>query len=157
MLLSILLPGLGQLYLNEKPKGISILCITVGAPMATAVTTWVMDHSFSKFFSWGTLFILGFIYFLVMIPAATEAFQAASGKARIFNGDSIPYVLVMLFIFAGPFAVPLLWQSSKFSRSAKVICTILVTVVVLVAILILILFRPMFDEIMKQNSSVIIF
>lgn len=152
-LLSVLLPGLGQLYLNEKPKGISILCITLGAPVSMALMTLLTDHSLAKFFSGGTLLFLGLIYLFLMIPSATEAFQSASGKARTFKGDSVPYILVMLFIFAGPFAIPLLWQSGKFPKGIKIGLTILVILIALIAILFLFIFAPFINQFLKQNLS----
>ncbi|OQA55772.1 MAG: hypothetical protein BWY42_01336 [Candidatus Omnitrophica bacterium ADurb.Bin277] len=76
------------------------------------------------------------ICLFVMIPAATDAFQTASGEPRTFTSDSIPYVLFMLFA-VGPFAVPLLWLSPKFSGTSKIILTALVIVIAIGAILFL--------------------
>jgi len=71
-----------------------------------------------------------------MIPAASDAFQTASGKPRNFSGDSVPYVIVMLLMI-GPFAIPLLWQSPKFSIFAKILCTAAVIFFAILAIVIL--------------------
>ena len=37
----------------------------------------------------------------------------------------VPFVLLMLFVVMGPFALPMLWKSPQFSRQAKWILTVL--------------------------------
>lgn len=123
--LSLFIPGTGQLYLGERIKAVTMLCITAGLAVALATSRSRINFLF-----------LSPICLFVMIPAATDAFQTASGEPRTFTSDSIPYVLFMLFA-VGPFAVPLLWLSPKFSGTSKIILTALVIVIAIGAILFL--------------------
>ncbi|MDI6783330.1 MAG: hypothetical protein QME64_04435 [bacterium] len=47
---------------------------------------------------------------------------------------SVPFVLLMLFAVAGPFAIPLLWGSPKFRITSKIILTILVIIYTIILI-----------------------
>ncbi|MCX7920169.1 MAG: hypothetical protein N3A72_11310 [bacterium] len=42
---------------------------------------------------------------------------------------SIPFVLLMLFAIAGPFALPLLWKSPEFNTTSKFLLTTLVILI----------------------------
>ena len=131
--LSLFVPGLGQLYLKEWPKGLSMLCVTAGIAVA-----FLTSRSMVAFF------LLGLIYLFIIVPAAVDAYQTASGKPRTFKSDSIPYVLIMLCI-VGPFAIPLLWQSPRFPRAVKIILTTLVTLIMILGLLLINLVGPYLD------------
>ncbi len=137
---SIVLPGLGQIYLEDYAKGLTLFCMAVGILLSI-----FLSHS------WFVWVLMGAIYLAVVFPAATDAFQTASGKPRVFTGDSVWYVLLMLFM-VGPFAVPLLWQSQKFSKKAKVVWTVLVILVALIAIVVTTFLASSFDSFVRQNS-----
>ena len=169
LLYSLLLPGLGQLYLGERAKGWTFVCMDMGVAVSLIVShTWI------------SFFLMGGIYLAILIPAALDAFQSASGRPRNFSapipvyqndmeagtvhvtlhektsqtwpGDTIPYVIVMLFI-VGPFAIPLLWQSQKFSMKAKIAWTVAVILIGLVTIAIITLSASFLDQLMKQAGS----
>lgn len=141
-LLSFFVPGLGQLYLREKMKGVSLLCITGGLVFALALNR-----------SWLGLLLMGPLCLFVMVPAAIDAYQTASGKRKKFKSDSVPYVILML-LAVGPFAFPLLWQSPKFSRGAKIIWTVLITLIALGVILVMASLVFLFDKIASQDLTV---
>lgn len=113
-LLSVLAPGLGQMYLGARGKGLALLCITCGIGVSLIVHQGLI-HSI----------LMAVIYVSVMIPAAMDAYRVADGGPQAFQQDPVFYVILMLFL-AGPFAIPLLWQSSKFTRNAKILWTLLV-------------------------------
>jgi hypothetical protein len=138
---SAVLPGLGQLYLGEKAKGWTLLCMTAGV-----VVSLIISHTLLN----GIL--MGGIYLAIMIPAATDAFQTASGKPRTFSGDAVPYVIVML-LMVGPFAIPLLWQSPKFSRRGKILWTLGVVLIALLGILFLTFLGSIFESVLGSMSS----
>ncbi|MBU9889475.1 MAG: hypothetical protein KTQ49_06375 [Candidatus Omnitrophica bacterium] len=119
---SVLLPGLGQIYLGETAKGFTLLCMDAGI----LISVWFAH-------SWILWILMGLVYGAVLVPAAADAYQTAAGMPRIFTGDSVPYVVVMLFM-VGPFGIPLLWQSPRFSKRAKVVWTVLVVLLAFVAI-----------------------
>lgn len=141
--LSLAVPGLGQLYLNEKAKAFSLLCITAGIVLSLALSR-----------SWITFVLLAPLYLFVLIPASLDAYQTAAGNPRTFKGDSVFYVIMMLVI-VGPFAIPLLWQSAKFPKGAKIVCTVLVTLIALAAVLTMALIGSIFNEMMKQDAAVL--
>ena len=122
LLYSLLLPGSGQLYLGERVKGWTLLCMSAGV-----VVSLILSHT------WIAWLLMGGIYLTVMIPAALDAFQTASGRPRTFTTDTVPYVITMLFM-VGPFATPLLWQSVKFSKRAKILWTVVVILIALLSI-----------------------
>jgi len=138
---SILVPGLGQLYLGERAKGWTLLCMTAGVWISLVISHTPLSWLF-----------MGLIYLAVMIPATSDAFQAASGRSRAFAGDSIFYVITMLLVI-GPFAVPLLWQSAKFSKIAKIIWTIIVVLIAFLAIGVLMFMASSLDQLIKQSQS----
>lgn len=138
---SLFLPGLGQIYLREYAKGWVLLCMTGGV-----VVSLIINHSW---FSW---LLLGGVYLAIMIPAALDAFQSASGRPRLFAGDSVPYVIIML-LTVGPFAIPLLWQSKKFSRGKKIGWTIFVILVALLVIGVMSLMASLMETLMGGNAG----
>jgi hypothetical protein len=119
---SLFLPGTGHLYLGERAKGWTFLCMDAGI----FVSFWI-SHSLIA------CVLLSVVYLGIVIPAALDAFQNASGKPHVLTGDSVPYVLLML-LTVGPFAVPLLWQSRKFSKNAKIGWTVFVILIALLMI-----------------------
>lgn len=138
---SVLLPGAGQLYLGERAKGWTLLCMSAGVGVSLMIShTWV------------ACFLMGGIYLAIMIPAALDAFQTASGRPRTFSSEAVPYVIVMLLMI-GPFAIPLLWQSQKFSRTAKILWTVGVILIALLAIAVTTFLASFLDQFMKSAGA----
>jgi len=138
---SAVVPGLGQLYLGERAKGWTLLCMSTGV-----VVSLIVNHTV---IAW---FLMGGIYLMVMIPAAWDAFQTASGRPRTFLAATVPYVIFML-LMVGPFAIPLLWQSPRFSRTAKIFWTILVILVAFLAIATLTFMASFLEELLKSGQA----
>lgn len=139
-LYSFLVPGLGQIYLGDYAKGLTLICMAMGILISVFIS-----HS------WFVWLLMGLIYLTIVFPAAADAFQTARGTPRVFMGDSLPYVLLMLFM-VGPFAIPLLWQSPKFSKGAKIFWTVLVILMALVAIAVTTFLASSLDAFVKQNA-----
>jgi TM2 domain-containing membrane protein YozV len=137
---SLIAPGLGQIYLGERAKGWTFLCM--GAGVAVSL---IFSHTAVS------CFLMGGIYLAVMIPAALDAFQTASERPRTFSGDTIPYVIVMLLTI-GPFAFPLLWQSQKFSHRAKIVWTIIITGIALLSIAAMTFVASFLERLMKSSQ-----
>jgi hypothetical protein len=96
-------------------------------------------------------FLMGGIYLAVMIPAALDAFQTVSGRPRTFSTDTVPYVIVML-LMVGPFAIPLLWQSVKFSKTAKIFWTVAVILIAFLAIGVTTFVASSLEQILKSSG-----
>ena len=137
---SVVIPGLGQLYLGEYAKGWTLLCMAAGVVVSLIVSHTAM-----------TCFLMGGIYLAVMIPAALDAFQTASGRPRTFMADTVPYVIVMLLL-VGPFAIPLLWQSAKFSKMAKILWTFAVILIALLVIATMTFVASFLEQFMKSGG-----
>ena len=135
---SVVVPGLGQLYLGEYAKGWTFFCMGAGV-----VVSLIVSHTAIA------CFLMGGIYLAVMIPAAWDAFQTASGRSRTFTADTVPYVIIML-LMVGPFAIPLLWQSQKFSTPVKFIWTVGVILIALLAIAAMTFAASFLEQLMRS-------
>ena len=137
----MLVPGLGQLYLGERTKGWTLCCMAAGVGVSLIISHTVV--------SW---FLMGGIYLAVMIPAALDAFQTASGRPRTFTADTVPYVILML-LMVGPFAIPLLWQSRKFSTPAKIAWTAAVILIAFLAIAFMTFVASFLEQFMSSGRA----
>ena len=140
-LYSLLLPGTGQLYLGESAKGWVLLCMSAGVALSLSVSHTAIS-----------CFLMGGVYLAVMIPAALDAFQTASGRPRTFTADTVPYVIVML-LMVGPFAIPLLWQSAKFSKTAKILWTVGIILIALLAIAVMTFAASFLEQLMRSGRA----
>ena len=139
--LSLLLPGLGQLYNGERAKGIAMLCMTLGIGVSAA-----LFHSLSTFI------LLGLIYVAVLIPAVRDAAQVAAGRGTTFTGDR-PWYVIWMLCMVGPFALPLLWQSQRFSRTAKLIWTVAVIFLAVLGILAAGAVGPVLEDLLQPYQT----
>ncbi len=105
LVLSLIVPGLGQIYNDESAKGLVILLLSV----ALGVITYA-----SSLFNLSAGLALLLLWPTAMIDAYKTA--AASGQPVDFY-YRVPYVVTALVV-AGPLALPLLWRSPYFSRFA---------------------------------------
>lgn len=121
--LSAILPGLGQVYNRDRAKGIAMLCMALGIGITIAIS-----HSV-----W-SLILMGVLYVAVLIPAVHDAYQIARHRGPSLAGEQLWYVVWML-LCVGPFALPLLWQSRRFSTRGKLLWTIAVILIALIGIL----------------------
>ena len=116
MVLSVSVPGLGQIYNREIKKGLVIFgsCLSLGL-----LTYWI--SCLNKF---STALAL----ILVWISATIDAYKVATtaGQSSDFYYRE-PYIVAMLLL-VGPLALPLLWQSPYFSWIARWIWTAIVVV-----------------------------
>lgn len=112
--LSFLLPGSGHLYLRDYSKGVVFLSIDAGIFLSLFYSRFAMTRA--------ALFAA---YLFVWFPVLLDAYRSAAGFSGGWKNDTAGYVILML-LFVGPFALPLLWQSQKFSRPAKTIWSLAV-------------------------------
>jgi hypothetical protein len=66
---------------------------------------------------------------------------------------SVPFVLLMLFVAAGPLAFPLLWKSPRFGFTSKIVLTIVVTLLTIVLLWVsyklILIFMGQYRDMMK--------
>jgi hypothetical protein len=118
----VLLPGLGQIYNRESKKGLIIF--------ACAVSLGVLGLCFSGFNRLAMLLALG----LLWVSAATDAYQIAKNAGRPAEFYYRKSFIVAMLLLVGPLALPLLWKSTNFSRTARWLWTIVVVSVALLFI-----------------------
>ena len=114
LVLSVIVPGLGQIFNEEKKKGLVIFGSCLGLAL---LTYW---------FSGFNKFSIALALILLWSSAIVDAFKVAnaSGQPSEFYYRR-PYVVAMLLL-VGPLAFPLLWQSPQFSRFARWTWTVIV-------------------------------
>lgn len=102
-----------------------------------------------------TVAMLALIYLFIWIPATVDAYQRASGTpTTLLSGERAWYVILML-LTVGPMALPLLWQSPRFSKTAKIIWTIAIVLIALVGILLLVVFGPIIESIFSDAAALL--
>lgn len=111
-----LVPGLGHFYVGKNQKGWALLAMTAGAAAAGCFSEYRLVRLLAVF-----------IYLLTSIPAMTETFQIAKTGRPPERSDGKPYVILML-LMTGMTALPLLWQSARFSRAEKTAGSVAVVV-----------------------------
>ena len=148
-LLSLLVPGTGQLYNGERAKGVAVLCIDAGIAIGIALATIGPPACRSTL----TVIALAGVYLFIWVPAVIDAYQQAAGIGKpLLSGETRWYVLFML-ASVGPGAIPLLWQSPRFSRRAKIALTIIVILVAISLILLTVVVGPMLEKILKNTGA----
>ena len=118
-LLSLLMPGLGQLYTREVTKAICVL----GACLLLGGGVW--------WFSGLTRLTLGLALLIVWLSSVLDAYKTAQTFGQPQDWYFRKAYVVPMLLLVGPLAFPLLWRSSYFARAAKWGWTSLVTTVAL--------------------------
>ncbi|MGZ8480179.1 MAG: hypothetical protein ACXW6K_19725 [Candidatus Binatia bacterium] len=119
LLLSMLLPGLGQIYNQEQKKGwvIFACCLVLGIATYRLTGFNVITAALALLLLW-----------LSAIIDAYKVAKSAGQTAEFYYAES--YVVAMLLL-VGPLALPLLWQSPNFSSTARWVWTVIVVGVAL--------------------------
>lgn len=132
VLLSILLPGLGQLYLGERTNGLSLIAASLGMGLVLC-----FDPS-----SLTSIFI-ALAYLSLVYHAAKDAYYGTK------NTESIQYILG-LAVVCGPFCLPLLWQNGQIKTRGKVIWTAIILILTGLAIASMIYLDPIVNNILDR-------
>ena len=123
-LLSVVLPGLGQLYLGERSNGLSLMAASFGMLVVLFVDP-----------SWLTKIFVGLAYLSLVYHAAKDAYHGTK------NTESIQYILG-LSVVIGPFCLPLLWQNKQISTNAKLAWSVVILILTGLAIASMIYLDP---------------
>lgn len=135
VLLLSLLPGASHLYLRRPKKALGLLFITAGI-----LATFVFSRSYTA------RAISCFIYVFTFFPSAFEAYNISrEGHPVVFDINS-PWYIILLLLMTGFSAVPLLWQSNRFSLKAKIMWTAIVTILAALFFSALIVFGDLIEE-----------
>ena len=112
--LSAIVPGLGQLYNKEAGKGLAIIGACLGLGLLIYLQSGLNRITFA-------LALL-----LVWISAIAEAYKSAQAFGQPPDFYYRRAYVVSLLLLIGPFALPLLWRSPHFSRTARWVWIVLV-------------------------------
>jgi TM2 domain-containing membrane protein YozV len=123
LVLSLIVPGLGQIYNRDFAKGLVVFGLCLGLGLLTYGLSGLNKIT------------AALALVVIWISAITEAYMIAkaSGQPIDFYYHA-PYVIAMLLL-VGPLALPLLWRSPHFSRFARWCWTILVVAAALLFVL----------------------
>src|SRR3972149_8197088 len=111
LVLSALEPGLGQLCNKEPGKGLGIIGSCLGLGLLIYSQSGLNSITFA-------LALL-----LVWISAIAEAYKSAQASGQPPDFYYRKAYVVSLLLLIGPFALPLLWRSPHFSRTARWVWT----------------------------------
>lgn len=136
-LLSILLPGLGQLYLGERANGLSLIAASLGMGLVLCFDP-----------SWFTSIFIALAYLSLVYHAAKDAYRGTK------NTESIEYILG-LAVVCGPFSLPLLWQNGQIKTRGKIIWTTVILILTGLAIASMIYLDPIINEILDQYKTIL--
>ena len=151
--LSAVMPGLGQLYNREGAKAAAILCSTFGIWAGLLWTTVGPDISRS----WLSAVALLLAYPFLLLPTVLDAHRSARGIPELFSSHAGRWQVVIMLLVIGPLAIPQLWQSPGFSRSAKILWTFAVSLVSLILILVMVAIGPGLEHWIEKSSAAVLF
>jgi len=133
-LLSLVVPGLGQVYNAEQSKGLTIFtaCLLLGG-----IAAWLSGVN-----------RLTVVLAVVMLwfSSAIDAYKTATSFGQPLDWYYRRSYVIAMLVLVGPLALPLLWQSPHFSRAAQMRWTIVV-----VGVALLFLATPYFVQLAIQR------
>jgi hypothetical protein len=93
--------------------------------------------------------LLALVYLFILFPASIDAMRPAGRSSKTLSGERMWYVVFML-LMVGPAALPLLWQSPRFSRKAKWGWTIFVLFIFLSCLFLMLVVMPKLEQVMRS-------
>ncbi|MBI3311931.1 MAG: hypothetical protein HYZ88_00170 [Candidatus Omnitrophica bacterium] len=107
LLLSLALPGLGQLYNGQRVKGLVIADASLGLGIGAL---WLSGLSRIS-----AVLALGILW----LSAALDAYKTAQASGQPLDWYYRPPYVIAMLLLVGPLALPLLWRSPYFARVAR--------------------------------------
>ncbi len=147
VLLSALLPGLGQWVAGQRAKGAAFGCTALG------ILAWLAIVIFGPLSvrSGVSQLMLGITYGLVWIPAVLDAARGGS-SAQPTSLSTHPWYVMFMVLMVGAMAIPLVWQS-RLSRRAKIAWSVVGIVNTLLALLMLVVVGPIAEQWLREASG----
>ena len=119
LVLSLIVPGLGQIYNKEPAKGIVVMSMCVGLGLLAYALPGL--HKVTA----------ALLALAVWISASIEAYKIAQASGQPVDFYYRTAFVVGMLLLVGPLALPLLWKSPYFSSLARWTWTIIVVGVAL--------------------------
>lgn len=131
-------PGIGHIFLDKKKKGVALVIVFLGL---------ISGFIFSSLLLIKALMVM--VYFSIAVPAGLETYQLAKyGKNRI-DTDARWYTVVLL-LFTGFAALPLLWQNKNFSRTSKILWSVAVPVLAVLFFAVIIRYKSLIEAFLEK-------
>ena len=131
-------PGLGHMYLGKRKKAFGLLCVFAGVIAGIVLSGSIIVKV-----------LMAIVYFSTAIPAWIETWQISRyGKNTI--DTEVRWYMVFLLLVTGFAALPLLWQSARFSKKAKVMWSIAVPVLAFLFFSALIRYRELIEGFLQK-------
>jgi len=114
LLLSMLIPGLGQIYNREQKKGWAIIacCLVLG----------IAAYGLSGF----NAITAALALLLIWLSAIVDAYKVATSTGQTAEFYYAKTYVITMLLLVGPLALPLLWQSPNFTNTARWLWTVIV-------------------------------
>ena len=114
LLLSAILPGLGQVYNHERKKG----WVIVGCCLVLSLAIYWFSGLNAVTFALALL--------LIWLSAVVDAYKVAKSAGQTAEFYYAKVYVVAMLLLVGPLALPLLWQSPNFTNGARWVWTVIV-------------------------------
>jgi hypothetical protein len=114
LILSLLVPGAGQIYTKEYKKGMVILGSCAGLGLFIYGLSGLNKIS------------IALALLLLWTSAVVDAYKTAKASGRPIQFYYRRSYVVTMLLLVGPLALPLLWRSPHFSRAACWTWTVIV-------------------------------
>jgi hypothetical protein len=132
-------PGAGHMCLGNRKKALSLFLV-----FAAVISGFVFSPSRL------IKLLMVMTYFSISIPAWVETFQIARYGKKKIDTDARWYT-VMLLLFTGFAALPLLWQNSNFSKKSKVIWSVAVPLLAVVFFGLIFMYRDLIETALSNK------
>jgi hypothetical protein len=137
VVLTGLIPGSGHMLLGRPKKALGLFLVFASLVIGSLLSDWFLIK-----------ILMVMVYLSITIPAWVEAYQIARyGKNKI-NTDARWYT-IMLLLFTGFSALPLLWQNRNFSIKSKILWSIAVPALAIAFFSLLIAYRDSLETIVR--------
>jgi len=136
-----IIPGTGHLLLGRPKKALGLFLVFAGIITGFLLSDWFLIK-----------ILLVMVYFSIAIPAWIESYQIARYGESNINIDARWYTVILL-LFTGFSALPLLWQNNNFSKKSKVLWSIAVPLLAIAFFSLLIAYRDFLETTIKGIFS----
>lgn len=133
-----LFPGIGHMCLGLNKKALALFIIFLGL---------ISGFIFSDLLMIKTLMVM--VYFSIAVPAGLETYQIAKYGKNNIDTDARWYTVVLL-LFTGFAALPLLWQNDNFSKNSKILWSIAVPVLAIGFFTMIIKYRSVIETFLEK-------
>jgi hypothetical protein len=136
-----IVPGIGHLLLGKPKKAVGLFLVFAGLVTGFIFADWLLIK-----------ILIVLVYISVALPAWIEAYQISRYGENTVNIDARWYTVILL-LFTGFSALPLLWQNNNFSKKSKILWSIAVPLLAIAFFSLLFMYRDFLESIIRRIFS----